>query len=440
MRDLLLLGIFVVAIPFALRHTWIGVLLWTWISIMNPHRLAYGFAHYAPFAAIAAGVTLLSLVITRDKLRMPWTPPVVVLFLFVIWMCVTTALAIDPAGSWESLSKVLKIQIMTAVALMALHERRHIELFLWVNALSVGFYGFKGGIFTIATGGGARVWGPPGGFFEGNNELAVATVMIIPLLNYLRVVSTRSLVRHALLVLMLLCTISALGTQSRGGFLACAAMGLVLWYRSNRKMVTGMVIALVAVALLAFMPETWEQRMGTIANYEQDGSAMGRINAWKLAVSLAGQRFTGGGFDIYQPAIFAAYGSNPADARAAHSIYFSVLGEHGYVGLLLYVALWWLILKEAAKLRRDTKNRPELAWIYQLAGMCQVALVGYLVGGGFLQLAYFDLPYNIAVVLVVTRRWLKDDGTRREKDNTLASGEAAAAPSVVPAHLPGPRP
>jgi putative inorganic carbon (HCO3(-)) transporter len=159
MRDLLLFGIILVSLPFALRHTWIAVSLWTWISLMNPHRLAFGFIHDAPVAAVVAGTALLSLVVTRDKLRMPWSPPVVVLFLFVLWMCVTTAFAIDPVGSATQLNRILKVQVMTAVALLALHERKHIQIFIWVNVLSIAYFGVKGGMFTILKGGALRVWG-----------------------------------------------------------------------------------------------------------------------------------------------------------------------------------------------------------------------------------------------------------------------------------------
>ncbi|MDP1998850.1 MAG: DUF5935 domain-containing protein, partial [Rhodoferax sp.] len=110
MRDLLVLGVFMGALPFALRHTWIGVLLWTWVSVMNPHKLAFGFAYDAPFAAVAAGVTLLSMLVSRDKLSLPSSPVVKTLLAFVIWMCATTAFSFFPALSWEQLSKVLKIQ------------------------------------------------------------------------------------------------------------------------------------------------------------------------------------------------------------------------------------------------------------------------------------------------------------------------------------------
>lgn len=376
MRDLLILGIVIAALPFVLRHTWFGVLLWTWLSVMNPHKLAFGFAYDAPFAAVAAGAVLLSLVITRDKLKMPWEPPVVVLFMFVLWMCVTTVFAIDTAGSWEQLNKVLKIQLMTAIALMALQERKHIEWFVWINVLSIGFFGFKGGIFTLTTGGGSRVWGPPGGFIEDNNALAVAIIMVIPLMNYLRMISVRPAVRWGLLTLMGLCGLSALGSGSRGALLAIAAMALVLWYWSPRKVVAGVVIAVVASALLAFMPNAWEARMSTIQTYEDDSSAMSRLVAWRFCFNLANHRPLGGGFDIYDWALYSVYAPPEATApQAAHSIYFSVLGEHGYVGLVLFLLIWWLAFRVAREIRKHSKGKPDMAWAYHLAGMCQVSLV-----------------------------------------------------------------
>lgn len=423
MRDLALLGIVLGAMPFALRQTWIAVLLWTWISVMNPHKLAFGFAYNAPFAAMAAGAAMVSILFSRDRLKWSFTPPVVVLILFVLWMCITTAFAFYPDLSWIQLNKVLKIQLMTLVAIAALRERKHIELFIWINALSIGFYGFKGGLFTISTGGASRVWGPPGGFIEGNNEIALAIVIAIPLMNYLRMVSTRQWIRVALLAVMVLSTVAAIGTQSRGALLALSAMGLVLWVRSDRKMVTGVVVAFVATSLIAFMPDSWEQRMSTIQNYQEDGSALGRINAWWMTFRLANDQFFGGGYEIYTPQLFARYAPYPDDLHVAHSIYFSVLGEHGYIGLLLFLLLWWLAFRTIGKIRKDARKQIETEWAYHLAAMCQVSLVGYAVGGAFLSLAYFDLPYNILVILVVTLRWLQE--RRWETETQGAFGSAA---------------
>lgn len=426
MRDLLLLGILVSALPFAVMYTWVGVLLWNWISLMNPHKLAFGFAFDAPFAAAAAGATLLSLFIGRDKLRMPTDPPVVVLFFFVIWMCVTTALAIDPIGSLEQLNKVLKIQLMMAVAFAAIQSRKHIELFIWVAVLSIGFYGVKGGVFTLLTGGEHRVWGPPGGFIEDNNELAVALVMIIPLIYYLRLVATRAAMRHALLAMMVLCAISAIGTQSRGALLAILAMAVVLWVRARHKLLAGVAFAVLAAGMFSFMPESWHERMSTIQTYETESSASERLEAWKMSFNLANDRPIGGGFNIYTPQTYAKYNPNSRLPQAAHSIYFSVLGEHGWVGLFLFLLLGVLSWRTASRIRRETKKLPQAAWAYQLAGMCQVALVGFAVGGAFLSLAYFDFAYNIIVVLVATRRWVTERTWETEPRGAFSSGDPSA--------------
>jgi len=427
MRDIILLGIVVAALPFACRHTWIGVLLWTWISIMNPHKLAWGFAMNMPFAAMAAGATVISLFVTKDKVRLPSNPAIVALILLTLWMVVTTVVAIHPDEAWLDLKRTFKIQAMTLVALAALRERRHIEWFIWVNALSLGFYGFKGGLFTILTGGGQRVWGPPGGFIEGNNEVGLALVMVIPMMNYLRVVATRRWLRIALMVLMLFTAVAVLGTQSRGAFLAIVAMGPVLWLRSKEKAKAAVVIGLTGLVLTQFMPASWDERMQTIGTYHQDGSAMGRINAWQMAMHLANDRFLGGGFFIYTDEIFARYAPVPDDVHAAHSIYFQVLGEHGYVGLILFLLVGLFTFLTARRIRRQARDREDAAWLYHLAGMMQVSMIGYAVGGAFLSLAYFDLPYNVLVILVVGERWLNDKDVARQGAGAFGSSAPITA-------------
>lgn len=407
MRDTALLLFFLFILPFAICHTWVAVLLWTWISLMNPHKLAFGFAMTAPFAAVAAAAALLSLVFNPNRFRLPWLPVTVALVVFTVWMCITTLFAINSDAAWLQLNKVLKIQLMTLVAMIALRKRKHIEWFIWVNVLSIGFYGFKGGIFTLLTSGESRVWGPPGGFIEGNNEVALALVIALPLMNYLRQVDVRRWVRFCMLVLMILSVVAAVGTQSRGAFLALLAMGTMLWMRSRNKLVTGIVVALVGLTVVAFMPQAWEERMRTIQSYEMDTSAMGRINAWWTAYNIASRRLTGGGFEVDTPEIFAQYAPDPSNIKVAHSIYFSVLGEHGFVGLIMFLCVWILALHLSREIRVEAQLKAPQQWPCDLALMCQVSLIGYAVGGAFLSLAYFDLPYNIVVILVATMQWLK---------------------------------
>jgi energy-converting hydrogenase Eha subunit A len=66
MRDVLILFLVLAGSIAALRRPWIGVMVWTWLSIMNPHRYTWGWSYVAPVAAIAAGSTLIGTLMTKD--------------------------------------------------------------------------------------------------------------------------------------------------------------------------------------------------------------------------------------------------------------------------------------------------------------------------------------------------------------------------------------
>ncbi len=417
MRTIALSIILLVLIPLAVAQPWIGVLGWTWISTMNPHRLTFGFLMTAPVAAAVGGATLIGLLLTKNRRMPPMNSVTITLLVFVAWILLTSAFALHRELIGEMFSKIMKMQLMFFVTMALLFTRLHLRCFLWVIGVSVGFFGIKGGIFTLVGGGRGSVEGPPGGFIAGNNELGLAMVMIIPVLFFLRQDSRNMWVRLGLLGAILLTAIAILGTHSRGALVAIVAMSLYLWWSSDRKVALGLGLVIVAAGMLAFMPASWDARMQSIANYQNDSSAMGRINAWWMALHLAQDRFLGGGLEIITPDLFARYAPNPADLHAQHSIYFQVLGEHGFVGLFIFVLLWFLTWRTAAWVARhgravglDTEAR--------MGTMVQVSLVGYLSGGAFLSLAYYDLPYNMLIVAVLARQIVQ---TRMVEEKVAAS-------------------
>ena len=409
MRDLVLALFLFGSIPFILWRPAVGVFLWVWVSVMNPHRLTWDYAYDYQFAQVIAVATLVGLLFSREPKRPPVTPVTVVLFMMVLWMNVTTFFAIDTAGSLPMWERVMKIQFMVFVALYLLHSKQHVQVLIWVVAGSVAFFGIKGGLFTLREGGEYRVWGPAGSFIEENNALALALVMTIPLLQYLQLQATNRWVRWGLVGSMVLCGFSALGSHSRGALLAITAMLTVFWLKGHNKLVTGLVLVLLVPVAIGFMPENWEDRMRSIQNYEQDGSAMGRINAWGMAWNLASDRLLGGGFEIYNLGVFGRYAPDPTHFQGAHSIYFQMLGEHGFIGLGLFLLLWFLVWRDASWIARQARSRNELRWASDLARMIQVSLVGYAVGGAFLNLAYYDVPYYLLIALVLTRRLVEKE-------------------------------
>lgn len=416
MRDLLIVGLTVMGCVLALRHAWIGALLWAWLSLMNPHRFAFGLAYDAPLAAMAAAATMLGLLATRDRHSPFETGPPRVLLVFMIWMTLSWLFGLDPESDYEQYKKVMKVDVMTLVTLALISSRLQITTLTWVVTMSLALLGIKGGVFTILTGGNFRVWGPPGTFIADNNEIALALVMTIPLLRFLQQQSRTRLLRGFVGFAMLMCAAAALGSYSRGGFLAISAMGVFLWFRGSNRLRNGIVIGALALGMLAFMPEEWAARMSTIENYEEDRSAMGRISAWWTAFNVARTHLFGIGFELARPELFAQYSPYPDMVHAAHSIYFLVLGNHGFVGLFLFLAIFVLCWRQANRIRRWAKGRPELQWCHQLASMCQVSLVGYAVGGAFLSLAYFDLPYYVMIIVAATHQWVKRQAVQTEAE------------------------
>jgi putative inorganic carbon (hco3(-)) transporter len=308
---------------------------------------------------------------------------------------------------------------MILVAAVLLHSKRHMMLLVWVLVFSIGFFGVKGGLFTVATGGSYRVWGPENTYIEGNNEIALAIVIVIPLMRFLQMQMQGKWAKHVMTVCMVLMAMAALGSHSRGALLAIAAMALVLWWRGKNRLVGAVVMVVLAVGLLSLMPAEWWERMHTIKSYDKDESALGRINAWMMAWNLAKSNFFGGGFMVSTAEIFARYAPDPTDVHAAHSIYFMVLGELGIVGLLLFLTLFTQVFLTAGMLRRKAAGDAKTQWLSDLGSMLQVSLAGYAVGGAFLSLTYWDLPYNLLVLAVVGRRWLERKEWLKEKEEPV---------------------
>ena len=235
MRAALLLSLVVICAAYALAHPWVGVMGWTAISIMNPHRYAWT-ASNMPVAATVAIATVLGLVFTRDRVRLAISPVTLTLLAFMIWMCITLPFSLYFDPSFVMWKRVMKIDFMILVAVAVLHTRKHLMALTWVLVASIGIYGFKGGIFTIASGGVYRVWGRPESFIEGNNEIGLAIVMTIPLMRFVQLQARSRWAKRGLTLLMILSAVAALGTQSRGALLAIVAMAVMVWWRGSNKL------------------------------------------------------------------------------------------------------------------------------------------------------------------------------------------------------------
>ena len=405
MRDIFIASLIFSLVPFIFKRPWLGILLWSWLGYMNPHRLAWGFAYNMPFSMIVGLVTIVAFMASKEKKEMPWTREVMVLLMFITWMLFTTIFAFYPDAAWPQWDKVWKIQLMIILTALIINERHKLHWLVWVIALSFGFYGVKGGIFTIINGGAYRVQGPGETFIAGNNELALALVMVIPLIRYLHLQETRKFIKTGLAAAMVLTGVAAIGSQSRGGLIAMVAMGVFLWLKSRNKLVMTIYMAAAIGIIASVMPQSWYDRMNTINTYQEDQSAQGRINAWHTAFNVAKDRVTGGGYELWRPPVFRQYAPDPFNVRDVHSIYFEIMGEQGFIGFGLFVLLGLMAWIRAQQVIKRNKNDPVNKWAADLAAMIQVSLVGYAAGGLFLGMGYFDLPYHLMIILVLAAKF-----------------------------------
>ena len=408
MRDIVFTIIFFSILPFVFKRPYIGIYLWTWLGLMNPHRLTWGFAFDFPFALITALTVLISMLASKEPKQIPWTRETILLLAFILWMLFTTFFAFYPDLAWVQWEKVWKIMLMIYVTMMLINSRQKLDWLVWVVVLSLGFYGVKGGIFTIMHGGIYHVQGPLRSFIYGNNEMGLALIMTIPLMRYLQLQAKSVWIHQGVTVMMLLTGIAVIGTQSRGALVGIVAMGSFLWLKSRNKIFTLVSILVVVGLVAAIMPQQWYERMSTIETYQQDASAMGRINAWWTAFHLAMNYITGGGFDTFHDRVFILYAPVPWDIHDVHSIYFEVLGEHGFIGVAMFILLGWFTWNTGNHIRSQAKGSLETKWAADLASMVQVSIIGYASAGAFLGLAYFDLYYVLIAIMVICSVILKE--------------------------------
>jgi len=248
---------------------------------------------------------------------------------------------------------------------------------------------------------------------------------------------TRPWVKLVVMGCFALSVLAIIFTYSRGALLGLGAVAGLLFLQSRRKVLLLLLAAPIPFLVLGFLPEKLVDRAETIQTYQEDNSAMERLRAWGVAKNVALAHPVGAGFglDATPFPIWDSYadikGAEFIRAAAAHSIYFQILGDHGFPGLALFLGMLIGTLitlsRVRAKIRRDGAQR----WMYDYATGIQIGLVGYMTAGAFVSLGYFDLFYTFAMLAAIM--W------REVNQPVEQPAEAITSPTAPPAHAHGRR-
>ena len=428
MRDLLLLVIVLGLVPLILMRPWIGILAWFWAGLMTPQWLAWTYMRGFQLAMVVGVVTLVALLIARDRRPLPVTREVVILGLFVAYVTMTSYFAVNSAGAWDFWQHLMKILIVTFITPMLIYGERRIVWLLLVITFSLAFYGLKGGIFAVMTGGAHMVLGPNNSYLSGNTYIGLAMLMVLPLILAsarmfhqgwvdlgVPLIQRFSLpIGWAIYGVFWLTAIAILATYSRGAFVGVLAIAPFMFWHMRRKWLL-VTVAFVAVTVIGVTaPERLVERWQTIENYEEDTSAMQRIQSWGVSWNMAmerpltgmGFRFGGMGYPWWVS--YANFEGPWQHILSPHSIYFGVLAQHGFGGLAVFLLLMGFTFSTLNRVRRTAKLQTGQIWLSEYAWAIQVGLFGYAVAGMFLDVAYFSLFYAFVALAVIMRRELEE--------------------------------
>lgn len=447
MRDLAFLLLFMAPFAMSFGSIFVCVLNWAWISLLAPNNFLYGFDVGIPFNKVIAAVTVLSLVVSKERKRFRCDSigVLVLIFLGIAALAQFGALS-DLDLGWDLLDKFWKIVALYLLISCFAETPERIHALVVTACLGVGFVAIADGLkFAVTAGGfhsvGNAAWGD-------NNQEGLFILMGVPLLGYLRSVSTHKMARLGSTIAIGLFLIAVLSTQSRGAMIGLAVIALAGFTVTQRKWSYAAVMLALGVALIFLMPHKLVERADLISTAGDDDLFMGRVIAWKMSTLIALDHPLGGGlhavqicsvWDQFVPEFdrLSFIPSPPPETlHAAHSIYFEVLGDTGFPGLIVFLLILFSTLIALRRTARRTRDIPELYWAGTLARQLQLTLLVYMVSGAALSAAYHDLPWLIIGLSGAVRRFVAEKVRATAQPGRAKAGNGFRSPLAGATALP----
>ncbi len=243
-----------------------------------------------------------------------------------------------------------------------------------------------------------------GNYFRDENDLALFINMWLPFCYYLMLDEkdwNKKIVYAAGLIAGLM---SLVMSFSRGGLVGLLTMSVVLWIFNPRKILTVLVISLVALLMINFGSQSYWSKMAT-TTHTGEGTASERILSWKSGWDMFLDNPLGVGGNNFQTR-FPEYQGNRFHkgmwGRVAHSIWFTLIPETGIFGILIYFMLLYYNLKDVFFLKhlKAYDTNPDARYLYILSLALLASLAGYFASATFLSVLYYPHYWYMTGIIV----------------------------------------
>lgn len=459
MRDIAFVAFLFAFIGIGFRKPFLFILCFCYIDIVAPQKLSYFLINSVPVSMIVFGLAIIGWLTIDDKRDTRWSGRQWLLVALLLYCGLTTIQADFPVEAQVKWDWVWKALLWAIFLPLTLRTKLRIESLVLIMLLSAASIAIAGGIKTAVGGGGygslQLLLNENYGLYEGS-IMSTVGIGIIPLILWYRrhgtIFSPDWRVSTFCFALCFACMLLPVGTQARTG-LVCLAVLAVLSLRSvKRRFLYATGAALLALAAIPFLPQSFTERMETIQEYKSDQSASTRVAVWRWTWDYAKDNPWGGGFEAYiQNSLrVKTTGTDQYDpdkplesettvhedkARAYHSSYFEMLGEQGYPGLAMWLLLHIAGLVQMERLRRRYRRtrRAEEQWIAPLATALQNGHIIYMVGSLFVGIAFQPFIYMMLALEIGLSTYCR----RRERE--AGWRPLTARPAQVPARHPMPQ-
>jgi probable O-glycosylation ligase (exosortase A-associated) len=412
MLDLAFLAFIGFVLALGLKRPFLWVLLYVYIDILAPQRIGHSIITTLPLSMIAFAAAFGGWFALDRKEGARFTLRqglMVLLLLYCFWTTGNADFPDDAQTKWEWVWKALLFAIFLPLTLTT---RARIEGLALVLLLSVATIVIGTGMKTILGGGGYQnlkfFVNDNSGIYE-SSTLATVAIGLIPMLwwfvRYGTIFRPHWMVTGFAVALTFACLLVPVGTEARTGLLCIAALGVLMLRYTKRRILFIAGAGVLGLTALPFLPQSYYDRMSTIAQPSGDESASTRMAVWKWTLDFVAEKPTGGGFDAYRGNRFTyvmpvtktdgntttvTYQQVVDEGRAYHSSFFEMLGEQGWPGLILWLSLHLVGLWQMERLQRRWKKSDDEAtrWITPLAAALQMSAIIYLVGATFQGIAY----------------------------------------------------
>ena len=407
MRDYVVLIFLAGCIYAALKKPWLGVLSLAVFSYLNPHAYAWGFVRSLPVYYVLFLVVAFRTFTAKDKDSIPKDWRITVFILLWIYFAITSTQAYFPDIAWQRFWFITKIYLPFFFTLVLINTRFKLYCLVVTIAASIGIVAVKGGLFAILHGFSARVYGPPDTQFAENNAFAVAMLICIPLLLIWQRETRNSLFKKGILLAIPIIYAASLCSWSRGALITMTVLTLMLILNSKHKFLAIPLVLVGAFFVKDYLPQEWFGRMHTLETYQQDSSAMSRIQAWTDGWNHTLEHpFVGAGFD----------GWREVTQRDWHSSYVEMFSEHGFIAFGLWLSLIVGTLISMTTLPKKTFQVEGMEWVANYCFMLRASLICYMVGTAFLGLSYWDLLYHLIFIAVLVKKIALEELATKQKN------------------------